>query len=277
MSLLTVGHQTLIDAYLCLFHLVGGMVASPLFGAFVMVSFLQLVLFSVFEMRVLVLIWKARRPAAFNDGWLAMRRELSMLYSRFYCSLMLGIFVIDRIWPNTVALGVVAYSYWLPQIVRNAVYDVRRPLDRGYIVGTSISRLALPLYFFTCPHNMVAELTGKDVAQHQVCCVVVAWTTLQVGILLLQDALGPRFFVPRALRPQRYNYRRRVTLLSDESGAAVDCAICMEPVDCSERGYLITPCDHVFHDRCLQQWMDVKLECPSCRAQLPALSSEQVN
>lgn len=30
-----------------------------------------------------------------------------------------------------------------------------------------------------------------------------------------------------------------------------------------------TPCNHYFHNKCLEQWMNLKMECPSCRATLP--------
>jgi hypothetical protein len=31
----------------------------------------------------------------------------------------------------------------------------------------------------------------------------------------------------------------------------------------------VTPCDHFFHSGCLQRWMDIKMECPTCRRPLP--------
>ena len=34
---------------------------------------------------------------------------------------------------------------------------------------------------------------------------------------------------------------------------------------------MTTPCNHNFHEECLQQWMEVKLECPTCRSQLPPI------
>lgn len=46
-----------------------------------------------------------------------------------------------------------------------------------------------------------------------------------------------------------------------------DCVICMvnfeetdliSQLDCSER--------HIFHTRCIEEWMKKKTECPSCRA-----------
>ena len=49
-----------------------------------------------------------------------------------------------------------------------------------------------------------------------------------------------------------------------------DCAICMCPVEFDEpNSFMITPCHHAFHTECLNRWMDVKLECPTCRAILP--------
>jgi hypothetical protein len=61
------------------------------FAAFASVAFVKLIIFSVFEMRYLLIIWKARRPQGFSDGWLSLRRELTTLYSRFYLSLLAGL------------------------------------------------------------------------------------------------------------------------------------------------------------------------------------------
>lgn len=82
-SLLMVGQQAIMDAYLCLLHLTAGIVVESLFNAFATAAFFKFVIFSIFEMRYLLSIWKARRPASTGDGWESMRRELSILYSRF--------------------------------------------------------------------------------------------------------------------------------------------------------------------------------------------------
>ncbi len=51
---------------------------------------------------------------------------------------------------------------------------------------------------------------------------------------------------------------------------AIDCVICMTEVVIADRDYMVTPCSHLFHEQCLRQWMDVKMECPTCRALLPS-------
>lgn len=35
-------------------------------------------------------------------------------------------------------------------------------------------------------------------------------------------------------------------------------------------GYMETPCSHKYHKVCLERWMQMKMECPTCRAMLPA-------
>jgi hypothetical protein len=82
-SLLTIGQQAMIDSYLCLLHLTFAIFISGAFNAFATAAFLYFVLFSVFEMRYLLIIWKARRPQAFANGWQTMRTELQILYTRF--------------------------------------------------------------------------------------------------------------------------------------------------------------------------------------------------
>ena len=58
-------------------------------------------------------------------------------------------------------------------------------------------------------------------------------------------------------------------------GAVVrDCVICMLPVTVQRPGkrgqaYMLTPCQHLFHTDCLERWMQVKMECPTCRRYIP--------
>lgn len=37
---------------------------------------------------------------------------------------------------------------------------------------------------------------------------------------------------------------------------------------------MLTPCHHKFHENCLKNWMIVKLECPTCRGNLPPILVE---
>lgn len=59
---------------------------------------------------------------------------------------------------------------------------------------------------------------------------------------------------------------------SDSDCETLDCVICYNSIDVqNRRGYMLAPCDHIFHKDCLVQWMDVKMECPICRTELPSL------
>lgn len=52
----------------------------------------------------------------------------------------------------------------------------------------------------------------------------------------------------------------------------LDCSICYDAIDIRKsHDYMLAPCNHLFHRECLVQWMDVKMECPICRTELPAL------
>lgn len=39
------------------------------------------------------------------------------------------------------------------------------------------------------------------------------------------------------------------------------------------KGYMMTPCNHKYHKKCLLQWMQMKMECPTCRARLPRIEA----
>ena len=72
------------------------------------------------------------------------------------------------------------FGFWVPQIVHCARHDARQPLRPLYVVGMSLSRLALPLYLYGCPRNVL-----KIGHSPGVCLGLCASMSLQVCLPLL--------------------------------------------------------------------------------------------
>lgn len=262
-SILMIGQQAIMDAYLCLLHLTAGILVESLFNAFATAAFFKFVVFSIFEMRYLLAIWKASRPLNNGEGWETMRRELSVLYSRFYGILLGGILIMYEFHNFLRPILFLMYSFWIPQIITNIIRDSRKPLHPHYILGMTVTRLAIPLYVFGCPYNFM-RIEPDD----NWCISLVVFMGVQALILLLQHYLGSRCFIPRQILPEKYSYYRR---FDHGTNYAIDCVICMTAIDLNQRSNdcMVTPCDHFFHLGCLQRWMDIKMECPTCRRPLP--------
>ncbi|KAG1174625.1 hypothetical protein G6F70_004731 [Rhizopus microsporus] len=321
----TIAIQAVMDGYLCLLHLTTGVVIENVFIPFATAAFFTFILVSIFGMRYLLVVWRIqrpesirptvseqqqqqqqqeestdasentlptaniRRPPTTTTEEVSPYREVTYLYYRLYAILLLGLFLFyqsitrSAFIQNVIlgTLGIFLYSFWVPQIVRNIWRGCRRPLSHTYILVMSITRLSIPLYFYGCPTNLIGHETSSWI------WVIVAYVGLQVVILFLQDAFGPRLVVPSRYLPDTYDYHPILTTNIDEEtvqqeiGQPKDCAICMLPVDIANHGhsglnvlaranYMMTPCHHLFHTECLERWMRIKLECPVCRAYLPA-------
>lgn len=87
------------------------------------------------------------------------------------------------------------YSFWIPQIVANVVRDSRKPLHPHYILGMTVTRLAIPLYTFGCPNNFMRVETSFSW-----CIGLIAFMFSQAAVLLLQHYMGARCFIPRQVR-----------------------------------------------------------------------------
>ena len=138
----------------------------------------------------------------------------------------------------------------------------------------------------------------------QMCSALVTWQALQVAVLFSQDFLGPQYMIPARFLPPKYDYYRpipqqalrrggaegpgqeghghghgqgqgqgpgeEIEMTDIEGGEMPECVICYNGIDVAGPGeYMVSPCDHLFHRACLERWMDIKLECPVCRAALP--------
>ncbi|KAL1812006.1 hypothetical protein ACET3Z_022071 [Daucus carota] len=179
-SILTIGQQTIMDAYLCALHLVAGIAADSLFCAFATAAFMKFVIFFYFERKYIEAIWKVNGLPA-----MGRRHDLAVPYSLLCGTFMGGILVMYMFQKFLPFILLLVHSFWMPQIVINVVRDRRGDLHPWYIIGMSVTRLVIPLYFFGCPHNFMQT----KVDRHWCICLVV-FVGLQALILLLQDYLG---------------------------------------------------------------------------------------
>eukprot|EP00887_Chlorella_sp_A99_P000955 scaffold5.g955.t1 len=102
-------------------------------------------------------------------------------------------------------------------IVHSAAFDGRQPLRPQYVLGMSAARLAVPLYVWGCPSNLLRVPPSPGF-----CLLLVAWVGAQAAVLVAQFARGPRCFVPAALLPPRYDYHRPALPRRPQQGGATD-------------------------------------------------------
>lgn len=231
------------------------------------------------------------------------------LYGRYFFTLIIFIFVVlsSTSWPRKWRMlfeytAIFALnSYWFPQIYRNVIKGIpsrrarerasnavnrrqnQMPLLWSFILGTTFIRVVPVVYVFTYSSNVFRH--HKD---PRFVVALLLWLAFQVTILYTQDILGARWFLPQHSIPEGYTYFKPVSSEhlkehgNSSSENTVDCAICMSEVPVyvtdipeshkvDQHTYMVTPCKHIFHTDCLENWMSYKLQCPICRSPLPPI------
>lgn len=282
-SAATAAHLAVLDAEASLAHLTVAMQSEALFGAFAFAALCFLLLFSALDMRLLSGVWRARLPP--EAGWAEARAALRAMHVRMYLGMAVAnvAALLLRAWPAPLLLA--AHSFWVGQIAHSARLDAPRPLRSRFVWGSSVARLLLPLYLLACPRNALRLAPRPGLA-----AALAGWVLLQAATLQAQAVWGARFFLPARFHAQRYDYGRaagaaeRAAAGWGEEGAegageageagGPECVICSETLPWEAVGARaaarsITPCGHFFHQRCLGRWLEVKLQCPTCRGGLP--------
>ncbi|PHJ21493.1 zinc c3hc4 type (ring finger) domain-containing protein [Cystoisospora suis] len=225
------------------------------------------ILFGAMEVRYLMSVWNARQERDSPDMDI-MRRALGLLYKNFFGLLVVLVLFVYYVFPAFPPLCVPLYFVWLPQIAWDVWKAQRNSMDGQFVIGISLCRLVFPTYLFGCPVSLFqSSFHGVKLPNYPVLVVVIIIMIVQVALMQAQRRFGSRFFVPLDLLPHVYNYHRPLpsSLADDPEAGLPECAICMNPVDTKSKHRSVTPCDHLFHDKCLQQWMEIKMECPNCR------------
>ncbi len=221
------------------------------------------------NMRLLIVAWKRRQVINYPSD---LRIAISKFYVKFYIGTFLYFVVMFRygLSPSILMLHSLA-------LLLQVFYNVWRGTAPGFspqlVLGLVAVNYLVPIYVRGCPANLMRlRPMGWCIAS------MILLVTLLVILLYLQHRYGPRFFVPKRLIPGYYDYDFDMSFDTDEDVEEL-CAICMRPLaetglPCLPDGNVNriwrTPCAHTFHKGCLLEWIEIKLECPECRAKLPA-------
>ena len=155
-------------------------------------------------------------------------------------------------------------SMWLPQIISNIRSDSAASLTPSFIIWVSLQQL-LPLVYI-CVFDNAFRMPPHPL----IGVIVILWMAAQVFLLFAQLSFGPRVLIAPCLpvTVPGFDYCQPLS----DAQRDEPCLICMVPlsnVEIDEASYMLTPCGHVFHSSCLLNWFDYKLQCPTCRRDLP--------
>lgn len=186
---------------------------------FILPALSLIVLFIIFDMKMLFLVWKSHNLTNIDNPQL-LRKRLTSFYIQFYLGLFLYLTLTYFF----------AYDWWmiilrnlllLPQIVHNVRLGQKPHFNVYYLFGYIGSRLLVPLYERACPDNRFKLSPNPTLF-----LILLSIFLLEVILIGLQNRLGSRFFVPKRFLPNYYDYRLKIK--GSDSIAKEDCAICLQ-------------------------------------------------
>ncbi|KAF9531755.1 hypothetical protein CPB83DRAFT_84315 [Crepidotus variabilis] len=143
----------------------------------------------------------------------------------FFLMIMIRVIISPTL---SVIFVVAAYSsIWLPQILRSIRRARSSGLSKEYVLGTTACRLYSLLYFLICPKNVL------DIDPRPWVWWLALNVIIQAIIVILQDVLGPTFFLPqRYAESKAYDYHPPIPVPDSESPeqSLGDCGICMDAI-----------------------------------------------
>ena len=269
--------QSILDSLDSIVNFFIGLSVQFLFNIFIIIALFKFILFSFFEMRIIIFAWRQLYATEMNglDAYDASRLERTWIQTRMYLPMVFSLLLLIM-YPETagVPLLLISQLYWVPQIVQDAMKGHKSPLSNQFIIGVSACRALLPMYVWGCPYSIFnGDLLPKPPGGSEVAVLVAFLQIVQAGLLLSQKLFGPRWFVPWVCLPHVYNYYRKIDM--DEEFGVPECVVCMSEIElkpADKKSTVITPCGHLFHNQCLAEWMNLRQECPLCRRELPPIT-----
>ena len=283
--------------YLALFH-------NNLPLEYGMPSVAYFFLFSVFLLRATFLVWKAKNQELMYSNIRLFKKKMMNFYLIFYFVLFIHLISVKFIYTYFILTIIEFLGTWIFQIYHSAKNGTKPPMSYNYIFLVSLFKMLIPIYI-KCYPNSIFDLRPNYLKVFIIDFIVF----IQMIILFLQKLISPKFFVPRKYRVMEFDYYKKSDEIN-ENDKEQECVICLENLSNlafveesektiyegkllkrvkkhienfidkykdntkrhkSNKPYMVTPCHHIFHSRCLEAWLEVKNECPYCRQKIPSI------
>ena len=262
-----------------------------------MPSFCYFALFSIFLLRILFLAWRARNRDVINMR--VFRKKLLKFYLFFYVFLFVSLISVKIWYSYFICTMLLMGATWICQIIYSAKKGTKPPMSYSLILSSSFSKITLCIYLKAYKNNVFGYRPN-----YLKTIIIIFIIGAETFILIIQKFFGAKYIIPRKFRKQGYNYYRKLNEITQEE-KEVECVICLDKLknlvnldddydnkkiegniiyklsmkylekikkkQANRGDYMITPCHHLFHKKCLEHWLNVKNQCPYCRQQIPPL------
>eukprot|EP01017_Pseudomicrothorax_dubius_P044570 TRINITY_DN754_c0_g1_i5.p1 TRINITY_DN754_c0_g1~~TRINITY_DN754_c0_g1_i5.p1 ORF type:complete len:419 (+),score=36.89 TRINITY_DN754_c0_g1_i5:64-1320(+) len=143
LSLMSISLLTIWDAFLCLLHLYLALSNDTLFYIYLGPAFLYFVLLTLFQMRLLNILWKARYYTSYQSSN-HLRRGIVCFYLRFYIAKFVFLLLLFQYFKYSWVI-VLAHTFLIPQLIHNALRGLSFMLDTQFIFGVVLPRILIPV------------------------------------------------------------------------------------------------------------------------------------
>ena len=263
-----------------------------------MPSFCYFSLFSIFLLRILFLAWRARNQNI--EDIQLFRKKLLRFYLLFYVFLFTTLISVKLWYSYFIFTFALFASTWIGQIIYSAKQGTKPPMSYLYILSTSFSKISITIYMKAYKNNIFGYRPN-----YLKVFIVSGVIIIEAIILCFQKYLGAKFIIPKIFRKQGFNYYKKDNEIS-ANDKEKECVICLDKIGNlyiaedeildlkkgnyfknifikflerlkktpeNSGNYMMTPCNHLFHTKCLESWLNVKNQCPCCRQRIPPLEN----
>ena len=268
---------------------------------YIMPGIIYFCLFSVFLLRILFFSWRARNiDLIYRDSQL-FKRKLIQFYLSVYILLIFTMASLKIWYSYFIMTFFLFFGTWLGQIIYSAKKGTKPSMPHSHIFLVTIFKAFVPIYL-KCYPNSIFSFKPNYLKAFILDIVLI----FEAIILSLQKLLGPKFFLTKKYKQPKFDYYKQENEI-DEKTKNQECVICLENIgkisqfeenkententkfnlekfledlikkykhrNRNKGPYMITPCHHVFHSKCLEMWLEQKNECPYCRQRIPPMET----
>lgn len=308
-SLVSIEFALLQDVYLLLFHLFFASLFYTVNIFLFLISFLFIMIFSFFDNRILIYVWKYQIMR--NRNYLNERefqKKLLTYQIKIYLYLIVYNVSMCKLFLNPHLIFVNSLILF-PQIIHNIIYPTTSEFNFSYLFNYIGSKYFIFFYLRGLPTN-IYEIKNFFFEISLGLLVL----GIQFMILYIQDQNGPKFFIPKFLKNTHSyfidlkKYKTKLKTNKKKTSESIDklnessfaednslCAICLGDLfeivnditdikiiqnkhyrkilkKVRKNKIMVSPCEHAFHPECLFKWMEIRMECPCCRKVLPLIN-----